>query len=73
MSDRWKSYQQFRMDLIEATRLAGLTPGQVADQLEARSGEFAGFILGYEIDAYRRSPDSWQGVRLPIQPLGVRP
>jgi len=63
--DRWRSYQRFRGDLIEATKVGKLTPAQVADQLEARKAEFAGFVLEWEITAYRRSPDSWKGVILP--------
>jgi hypothetical protein len=63
--DRWRDYQKFRMDLIEETRRASLTPGQVASYLEARLNEFAGYIPLYEINAYRNSPDDWRGVVLP--------
>lgn len=65
MSDLWRDYQAFRADLVEATKLGNLNPGQIADQLEAALPVYRCFILDYEISAYRRSPDDWRGVVLP--------
>lgn len=61
----WRAYQQFRAELIEETRRAGLTPIQVALYLEARRDEFPRYIEAYEIAAYRKSPDDWKGVHMP--------
>lgn len=68
MPDLWRSYQEFRHDLIEETRRSGLTPSMVADALESEAAaDFrrAGYVLSWEISAYRRSPDDWRGVVLP--------